>query len=693
MICGKCGKQIYSDDVKCKFCGAEIKNEEQFVLKIQSQEYLSIKDADDVLTNSQSDVTADEKVNKDEFLDNIGQTDPAAQTGEKYSDKVLRRSQATTNARAAQQRAQMQRHMQQNIHHKSAEPRTAQNKTKIKDKPTAKEKGPLAAIKIISVICAAILVCVSVISIKTDIFKTETGNKPVALIKLSKEQTAAFEEFAPGFSALFDTDFDSSKKVLDDVISLFEPTNPGGLYCSVNDAASGSAEPDPLERYSSFCTVSPESVAAVAEKLGLTSYNDIDCASCYFYDGNYYFKKADKNTEKKVVVVTDSKKLRSGDFYVTADIYPAGTQADENGSYGTQAEKTLYFELGFEGTKQTESTQPQTDNLAESSSEQSTESTQDTSSSQEESESSDETDSTDFVIKKISSTALYGSQAEKDASADGSLKYTVSRKVFEAKCSDGKVYARYVIEYPYFSDETMETASVINSIYSAVAADFDANTDSSKVDKQYKSFIKKGGTDSMLPTYTNVSVSVKYNAGGFISFLERRTVYTGLEKITAVNEAKTDFESRYGYAPESVEEQDKIYMPETTYEGYTYRISDAEFIKKDEFLGKDYLKVQSDLYNAYISQYGNGGEETVDDYSDGSDEIGKAIYESAWTIGEKDVTFYYKTPDGSVLPVTISRDEIQSGEELTTQTEQGDESESTESESGDYETDGDSESM
>lgn len=660
MTCGKCGKQIDDGDVKCKFCGADTQNKEKFVVKIESQEYLSIKDADvayDKQKTSSAEVQ-DEQQDKSEDLSRERTHDEG-----KYSEKVIRRSQTSSHHAAGHN--QMQRHVQPASRH-SAGSKLAADKKRKKDKPTAREKKPLAAIKIISVVCAVVLVCLSVVSIKTDIFKSETGSKPVALIKLSKSQTEAFEEFVPGFTSLFDMGYDSTKSVLDDVISLFEPTNPGGLYCSVNDAAAVSAESDPLGRYTDCCTVSPESVADVAGKLGLTSYNDIDCASCYFYDGKYYFKKADTDTQNKVVDVTDSRKLSDGGYYVTADIYPAGTQADEKGEYSVQAEKTLYFELALAGTQQAETTSAGAAQ-SETASAQTTQETED---------GSDE-DNTEFVLKKISATALYGTQAENEEDNKGSLNYTVKRTVIEAKCSDGKIYARYVVECPYFNDETTETASIINSIYSAVAADFGANTDAEKVDKQYKSFINKGGSDSSLPIYTNVSVSVKYNADGFISFLERRTSYTGLEKITAVNEAKKEFERRYGYEPESVEEQDKIYLPETTYEGYTYRISDGEFIKKDEFLGKDYLDVQTDLYNAYITQYGKSGEEVdTDSYSDENSEIGKAIYESAWTIGENNVTFYYKNSDGMVMPVTLSRGEIQSGEELTAQsTEDNSESE------------------
>lgn len=651
MKCSKCGRELGENETTCKFCAGETKKKEKekFVVNIESDEF----------TKAESH---EKKAKPTEVKKSEGR--PAQKRTSQPTQRP--QGQRPQGQRSQSQRPQGQRPQGQNPQGQRPQSQRApaqRPQTARRDRPLKREKAPLLAIKIISAFCAVVLVAVSVLSVKTDIFKTPTGNVPMALTKLSSEQTAEFERFAPGFTALFDRGFDSSKSVLDDVIDLFEPTDEGGLYAAVLSPVSPKDETDPLDRFSGgFCTVSPDDISAVAERLSLISCGDLNNETCYSLDGTYYFKDNDRHTDKKVVAVTDSKRLTDGGYYITADIYPSGTTANEDGTYTAQAEKTLYFEVQLKTSAVTAAITESADDLttdapSESTTDGETTAPSETDPTEATAAPTEEPETTEFIFKRISATPLFDSMAPtEEQTPEGTLEYTMRRTVVESKCSDGTLFAKYVVERPYFTDNTNETAVVINSIYDTVVADYAKQAETSNADKAYKNFISQGGNKTQLPTYKNTVVSVKYNADGFISFLERATAYTGLEKVTAVNNAKEEFTKRYGYEPESVDEENDIYLPTTVYEGYTYRISDGDFVKKDEFLGKDYYEVQTQLYDTYKKTYfpeGEGGESTVPETDD---ETAKAIYESAFTLGEKDVTFYFQNGT-RLMPVTMERGE------------------------------------
>ncbi|MGN0467537.1 MAG: zinc ribbon domain-containing protein [Acutalibacteraceae bacterium] len=659
MICKRCGKEIGENETFCRFCGASVnETKKQFVLHIDDE-----KLANDFSPESEQTPALNTPQTTETGSDE-------AQNENSEAQQELSQPEESENESPEEKETQL--NTQKEILEKADLPKVQKvqeaetenkNRPKIAKAVSAPKDSKQAikadrTIKIIACVCAIIMTALAIVSIKTDIFKNTAGNKTVALSKLSDEQVVSFEEYAAKLAPLYETGYDSSKVVLDDVIDLMNPTDENGLYASFYGVKTPTSETsDPAKRFVfensnvSYCDAQSDEIAFLAESLGIEAHDDMNTAECYYYGGKYYFKNVadEENQSAGVIKVISSKRTNDGDFYVTCGLYDENAQRDENGNYISEPQSQLYFLVIDDGTQE----DPK------------------------------------WVLENLSDEPLFddsGERIEEESTGD-SLSYEIKQEKFSAKLSDGRVYANYVVECPSFENNGT-TAITINSIYDAIISELKDRTDTTKVDKRYENFLAAGGSDDALPLYTHVIASVKYNGDGYISIFERKSTYTGKEKLKA-QESETTTSSYYDETQTTAFEaqEEEVFLPETTYEGYTFEIETGEFVKRDDLIGKDYVTLQDKLFNAWIAGGGRlfgkdqatyGTLQTSSDYGStqvysDTNGIGKAIYESSWLMTEDSIEFLFKHEDSALDIVAIERGEPEKPELTDTTSDTGDE--------------------
>ncbi|MGN1419262.1 MAG: zinc ribbon domain-containing protein [Acutalibacteraceae bacterium] len=647
MICKRCGKEIGDSDTFCKFCGASVyETKKPFVLHIDDEKLGKDSSSESAQTPALNTPQTVESISGEEQNENAEAGQEPSEPEESQQESAQEETQAQAQ-KSVQEKADLPNIQRTQEHETETNNRPKITKAVSAPKDSKQSIKADKAIKIIACVCAIVMTALAIVSIKTDIFKNTAGNRTIALSKLSDEQIASFEEYAAKLAPLYENGYDSSKSVLDDVIDLMNPTDENGLYATFYGVKTPTSETsDPAKRFVfesssvSYCDAQSDEIASLAETLGLEAHDDINTAECYYYGGKYYFENvADEEKQNAdVIKVNSSKRTSDGDFYVICDLYDETAQKDENGTYISEPKSQLYFLVIDDGTQE----EPK------------------------------------WVLENLSSEPLFDDLDARitEESTGDHLAYEIKQEKFSAKLSDGRVYANYVVEYPSFENNGT-TAITINSIYDAIITELKGRTDTSKVDKRYENFLAAGGSDDALPLYTHVIATVKYNDDGYISIFERKSTYTGKEKLKA-QESETTTASYYSQTQTTVPEvqEEEVYLPETTYEGYTFEIETGEFVKRDDLLGKDYVTIQDSLFNAWIAgggrlfgkdqaTYGTlqttSGYGSMQVYSD-TNGIGKAIYDSSWLMTADSIEFLFRHEDSALDIVSIERNELEKPE-------------------------------
>ncbi len=564
MICPICKSEILENAELCDNCGAiltdNIKENEPVQTEALTEE-----------ASAQSDYYQEEALEKaqgEESAEESEETEPSKEATEK-----------TPNVNKENVRVKAQSQRRQAVPNKKA-------KSKKNSKGTSKYS---LMMKIVVLVCVGLMAVLAAVSKTTVIFKNDNSDKTVVLSGLAESEKASFEAFAPKLGTFFKDGFDSSQTVFDDILPLVNPSEKGGLYEAFFGKANTVTETaDPVSRFTDgedgYYAVKGEDVSEIAKTLSLVSLDDANAKDYYYFDGNYYFRFAEPETEaeKYTVKIADSKKTSDGDYYITCDIFKNGE---------AEAQKQLYFIASFEKNDDTAS----------------------------------------WKVSKISTEALYsqlGSKLEK--TEDDTLPYNMKRKTVEAVTSDGKVYAKYIIEYPSFTGSFMMKEAIENQ-FKAQIDRFERA--SKKADERFKGFIEKGGSEEDLPFYTHVVFSVKYNADGYLSMVERNTIYNTDTLAERDEETTSQF-------------------PKTTYEGQSFEVQSGDFIKKDDLLGKDYQSTEQVLYKNWF-EANNGSQSAEIQIPNDLNSVGHGIYSSAWYITKEDVHFLYQDENGALETVSM----------------------------------------
>lgn len=559
----------------------------------------------------------------------------------------------------------------------ASERRKLRKVSKTKQEIIAENKAMVLLVFILCLVGAA-TAFLTAMNIKTDAFEKEiNAQKAVALSKLSAEEEAQLEkEIALYFSALT-ADFDSSVCDGEAFLERINPADKGNIYSlTVNADEPLQTVADPAMRFEnengeySYYKIESSKVEKLLERFSLSVYGNVNCENYYYHDGFYYFNSvASKNTPVVSADITKSKKVLDGSFYAEGYFYLTnGAETVRSDAVYMNVEKNNSASVGAPV----------------------------------------------FKIIKADNEALF-TDAGNPAKNNASMGYKIEKKIIEGKTNDGKLYCRYIMEYPVFSGDTVGEKA-INTFFEGTVSAYELRA--SNAQKDYESFVGQGGNAQELPFTETVITRVTYSDDDKISFVEKIASYS--PEIPEKEEETTTSEESYGYYEEpqrqpsvpEVPEQEPVELFTRTVEGYTFDIKTGDFMVKDDIAGKNYMGISEVLYRIYNSydytgilpekvtegitdangnvvqngtaqtttepateeyyddpygydygynDYGYGEEDERDNDGVPEDEygLGTAIYESACCYTEGGFTFYYVEEDGYVTEVTLPWDVLE----------------------------------
>ena len=479
---------------------------------------------------------------------------------------------------------------------------SSQRERKKMKKMSRKEKGAFNfIISAIIVVFAAMAALVGV-SLSTDVFeKDDDSVMAVALSGFSASETAELEDYLAKISVIAYNGFDREKDVIVDVMAFIRPYDMGGLYSRFYGMPEITVnEPDPNGRFAnengdySFYALNGERVDSILATFGFDINHNVNEKNFYFYDGKYYFANIPDYTFSPYVMadVSSSKRIQDGSYYVECSFFD-GSSEKADGSY-----LKAYIILDKNADAK-EGELP-------------------------------------WRLSRISHEAIFDATGFmiKDESGENELSYTIEHKTIQAVAEDGTVYAEYNVEYPYFKGNT-EGEKEVNRLYAELINNY--TLQSEDADKDYKRFIKRGGSKKDLPYVTHAVARVTYNRNGYISIVEGLSQY---KPQTKTAETAEDF----------------IILPERTVEGYIIDVETGSFLSSKEIINAEYHLVYEVIYRiheGYDYESLLKGEDAAIGIPEDTDGIGETFYESACALSENGFIFCSVHPKGYTETVII----------------------------------------
>lgn len=532
---------------------------------------------------------------------------------------------------------------------------------------TGQEKKASALIVIILCLVAAVGAGLAALNISTETFEEEKQpQKAVALTGLSGEEESVLEMELAQYFTVFRKNYNSVTEDAESFISRINPADSGNIYsrlCPTPMTVQTEADPamrfaDEYDEYA-YYKIGASEIDKILGRFNLVSYSDINSKDCYYYDGFYYLNYvATKTTPPVTAEITKSKKVLDGSFYVECYFYV------KNGAE-TIKSNTCYMIV------------QKNENAA--------------------------FDGYSFKVCRAELSPLF-TEAGNPTQANGGAEYTIEKALIEGRTNDGKVYSRYIIEYPVFSGKTAG-AEVINQFYSGMVSAYQQKADSAQTD--YEAFVAQGGDVQQLPFTETVITRVTYSDDSKISCVEKISAYSPelpeKEEETTASEDEDDYDRQSEREFDSYrqeQEQEPVELITRSVEAYTFEKDTGNFVSKDTVLGKDYMVISEILYRIYNSydytavlpeetveastegltdEFGNAVEQEDDEddygyddsyydydsyyddedegYGDGVPEdeygFGTDVYESACAFTKEGFTFWYVEDEGYVTEVTL----------------------------------------
>ena len=486
---------------------------------------------------------------------------------------------------------------------------------------TKKEKRISAFIIVLMCFVGVLAVAFSVINITTDIFESDdTAEKMVASVGFVPQEAKELEKvLAKCFSAA-KKEYSRESTDAESFLERINPADKGNVYSRVNNVTEAlQTEADPAGRFVdengeyAYYKLEESRVDAVLELFGLESYHCENTKTYYYCDGYYYFAAQEtKATPVVLAEITKSRRVLDGSYYAECYFY-----IEKNG----ETVKTDICNFVIEMTKD------------------------------------EQTGECFFAIKRISLKPIFGSDGKLLDSAKGGERKS---EIVEGKTDSGKLFCRYIIDYPVLEGDGAGYKNVNDFFKNAISV-YELNAKSAQ--KSYDEFIAKGGTDELLPFEETAVAEIVFEDDKNISFIGKLSRFTPVVKSEAQQQ--------------EVEAEAEFKMYERTVEAYTIDKASGNFVSKDSVLGKDYMMLAELLYRIYNdyeyadllpepeeegvtgqtdSYYDDGY--VYDDIPADTEKLGTKIYESAWALTDSGVTFYYVTEKGYVEEVIIPNDVV-----------------------------------
>ena len=378
------------------------------------------------------------------------------------------------------------------------------------------------------------------------------------------------------------------------------PGDANGLYASFYPTPTPITDKaDPADRFAlegggwRYYKIPFSELSEIASQFDLDLIGCANRADYYFSNGYYYFSARETETGTKRVStlsLVSSKRTEDGSYYIVAE---------------TQDGLKIYALVAL--TKEGETSV--------------------------------------WDLLRLSADPLFTDDGMPTASIGGkSLEYEMRQRVITAKADDKTEYATYVIDYPYFTDQTDRTAITINTLYGEIVKSYKEKA--AEAEKNYQTYLKRGYDTSLLPAYTYVISTVTYDKNGHISLLDEVTTYTPETIAKARKKAQTAAEE----SGTPAELPEVPLFPSVTYSGYTVDTATGETLKKDTVFGTDYGVYQDALARIYGETHDLSQEQRA--------AAGQAIYDSTWYLSDDGVCFCYLGGADYVQFVTLPYNEI-----------------------------------
>lgn len=481
-----------------------------------------------------------------------------------------------------------------------------------------------AAALIVALVCilSCMTVVLTVVSIRTDVFKRDDSVKTMVLSGLSGEETGELENWISGVGYAFAGQHDEALSSATDIIPRFGIGSSDGLYARLYGPAEKiTDEADPAGRFVngegeySYYRIEEEKISRLFSFFSMKSDRTLNCEDAYYYDGCYYFADIEKvGIRSYITDVSLSKKIQDGSFYIKYNLLDVNSLSDDIGDRYAIVEKPA---LGDDG----------------------------------------------WIFRKISSEPIFD-LAGVLIRQEGS--FEMKEEEIELTAKDGTVYHRIVVEYPVFNGDS-EGEKMANGMFTNMLANYRQSEDA--VENSYQEYISGGGKAEELPFMTVVTTEVTCVNEKYVGFFEEIAEYVPLS-VPTQQENGSEADSQQ----ESFEER-AVTLAQRRVEGYTVDAVTGEFIGKDAVIGKDYQSISKLLYRIYngydyadvIAEIENNA--ASDDAQQSAEIIGESdipadesglgmrIYDGAGALSEEGYTFCFINEKGyserAVIPFSI----------------------------------------
>lgn len=465
---------------------------------------------------------------------------------------------------------------------------------------TKQEKRRIAAIIVMMCLVGVCAAVTAAINITTDIFKVDTStDRIVAGVGFAAQEQQQLEELLAKCFSVAKNDFGTESTCVETLLAKINPADKGNIYSRINNITEKlHTEADPADRFAdengeyAYYKLSEKKVDAVLGCFGLEAHRGESSEKYYYCDGYYYIAAQQADTQTVKTKITKSRRILDGSYYAEFYFY-----TENNGKIRKSKTRYLIVEMN----------------------------------------SDEASGKISFEIKRISSKPVVSSDGKLVESAKT---YDRKTEVIEGYTKDGILFCRYVIEYPVLSGDKAGHSNVNDFMKNTVSV-YEMKAEAAKED--YKKFKAAGGDVNQLPFIENVVAKIVFEDEDNISFIER--VYT-LEPEASTAEAEP-------------QEKAQARLYKLSVESYTIDRQSGNFVSKDSVIGRDYMlagEVLYRIYNGYDYSPVLSAESDEYYYDETPEDIyaqGTAIYESAWALTQKGVTFFYVTEKGYISEVTL----------------------------------------
>ncbi len=457
--------------------------------------------------------------------------------------------------------------------------------TPIPYRESPREKRSRVMLKVTALVCTALMLTFAAIGKWTTLFsKEQNAQKTVALSGFTADEERSFLDFFAPFSALYGQNITFRTLDAGQLLQLLHPEDSAGLFASVSRTApSPLTEPaDPLERFADgYYAIRIDQIESIAKQLSVPFVANADTADSYFYGDTGYFRAlAPARSSTRTPVSAEARRTEDGSYYVICT-------CDDSSKVYCMAT----------------------------------------------------VDNGVWALETLSADPLFSADGTQIATDNNALNYKMRQTVIEAKTASGQLYARYVVNYPYFTDADSAVAQTINALYAETVKSY--QTKAAEADAAYSHYLKKGYDTALLPAYTYVVTTVSCNQNSWISLLDEITTYT-----------PETFAKEKQKAAEAGEEWDALLMPTRAYSGYTANLETGEILRKEDLFGSNYETIQDSLSRAYL------GDAASELSQEELATLGQQIYSAAWVLTDDGVAFCHQGSAGYTQQVVLPYTDI-----------------------------------